>query len=362
MTYGSGLDLIRQIFSIDIVEPFLYNATWELTYFNRGRRSTENIIIEKDPDTIFANLKFYEYGGRRLEIASTRMRRSPPTPSREIEILLHRPIHAMKQRTIIMCYEEPYRTRPEGRWKDRIKLLFNEPHYLFTIRLRRCNTYFYVTPPPKLRLDFMHEESLQGLRPDEDYRIHYEPNPQGREAGRRNALFIRIEEKAFLKLLTLKVVEMLEERGYRVEQLNPPILKKDGEDIPEEETREVIEKASEEARRELKVDVNVRIRLPSALKWWFRFVWVVGLISIFASTDIKVSGAVAALIITTRSWLFYEEEIMKLAGFWFLAELIGNLVNIFLIALGSLGILPQFGYGICGWLLSVLSSLGGLDP
>jgi len=353
-----SLDVTRQVLHANIIEPFLCKMTQEYTYCNNRTSSFQSIIIIKDKDQVFGNLAFSDFKKNRLEI-NARI----PRDDFHIEVILPELFKPKFQKTITMTYDEPYRgeEKPKGKiasFKQKIRSLrlFREPEYSFRIELGEYRTYFYITPPPKLRLEFLKKSSLKELEEDSDYEIHDEPEPDGHnQARKRNALFIR-----FPDIIPKVTTQILEDMGFSA-QIPPrhriPKLTKDGEIVSPDRTNKLIQEARQKAFQSplLYTNVDVRINLSPNLKKWFYFVFAIGFLSLLFSPSIYVTGAIVALLITTRSWLFYEEDIMKGAGFWFLILLLFNVLNMGIFALGL--VFPHLKYGFFGLLLRYIFNI-----
>jgi len=228
-----------------------------------------------------------------------------------------------------------------------------EPKYDFPFSLGDWSTYVYIQPAPRLQLKL---DKIRSIIPGRISTIIGHPE-------KRNALNIRFsgfpkDTPTHQQILS----EYWKVRGVDVnlEKLPQIFVKKFQARkwwfailsllIPLEQVRglvfrhyrEEVTTVSDEIIVKRKVRVTLRQSLPGSLKSWLYVVFLVALGSAFLSASFTVSGSAIALLAITRSWLFYEEEMMKRAGYAALALFVLNFLGI--AALAVSGMVPYLAY------------------
>jgi len=360
LTEQGSAELVRSVTGITFSDPFTALLSDELTFENRTKAAISRITILKGESkmdaesTLYSNLRFFDPSKSRLELQSSR-----DGDSDKLTVILKNPLNPGEQQTIYMEYVHTFRHIEPG-LKGRLdlrtlmsRLLFREPKYDFPFFLGEWSTYVYVQPAPRLQLRI---DKIRSIIPSRISTTIGHPE-------RRNALNIRFDgfpkEKAVLEQILL---EYWKDRGVAVNTGKlPQVLVKGFEArkwwfailsrlVPLERVRgfvlrqyrNEIKTVSQEIIDKRKVRVTVRQSLPGSLKIWLYAVFTVAFGSAFLSPSLTVSASVIALLAITRSWLFYEEEMMKPAGNAALTLFILNFLGIFALAVS--GKVPYLAY------------------
>lgn len=358
-----GPDVVRSVTSISFSDPFTALLSDELTYENRTASSIDSIEIAKGEHkmdreasreaSLLANLKFFDQAKSRLELLP-----GYGAESDKLTVILKQPIQPRKQQTIYMEYAHTFRHRGpsmKGRLNPRTllsRMLFKEPKFEFPFHIGQWSTYVNVQPAPRLQLKFDKKRSTVPAI------ISTRIGPE-----QRNALNLRIDrfpknttelENILLDFWSERGVEVIpgafphfrvkkfQARKWWFAVLSFLVPRKKVKDFVFKHYQEELTTITEQIIDKREVRVRVRQSLPGSLKSWLYVVFVVALGSAFFSPSVTVSASAIALLAITRSWLFYEEEMMKPAGYAALTLFILNFLGIF--ALAVFGMAPYSAY------------------
>ena len=341
-----AVELVRRVVTVGFADPFTAQISEELTFKNSTDKSVKNVEIlkrrteaESGHNALYSNLRFYSADKNRLELLPGN------TASAGMNLVLKVQIAKDEQQTIYMEYVHSLRRTNAGLAEKMDpktiarRLLFTEPKYDFPFKLGGWSTYVFVQPAPRLLLQLDRQESIM---PAKLMQIIAEP-------PRRNALYIRfnrfptdpVEVKGLLEeywksrgiIIELKEslvrISNVERPWYRIiAKLSwIPLLNRLPQALFHRYEKEVAS-VSRSIVENRQVRTTIRQSIPSGLRFWFYLILMVGVAAGIWSPVVTVSASVIGLLAVTRSWLFYEEEMMKRAGYLFLLSLALGFTNI----------------------------------
>jgi hypothetical protein len=371
------VELKRIVLTAIFSDPDVATLRVEQTWLNpKGSPNVRKIELAMDGE-FFSNLTVHDSQNRSLEITPSDMASSPGL----IEIKAIDPIKEGALFTVFLEYTIS-RGRPASPLIREGGVLFRNPVYAFDAPLGTFTRWVYIQPPPKLLIEL---DDVASFLPGRGAitRVLEEP-PE------TNSILVKFErvEKDDLTVYAHFVQEFLRKIGFvtsvryedgkiRVDFRSP--VSKFSRLLPSRfrsvarrvlyrryterrfEDRAIAKVTAEVRKMEIKTAVvAVSLHLPRPLRAWF---WAVIALSVYVglfSPGAIISGSVITLLAVTRSWLFYEEKMMRRAGYVFAGLLVLNILNMALVLLTSK---PIAGFeepglsSIVGHLWKLVSSL-----
>lgn len=370
--------LVRHVWNATFTDPFTAQVVSELTYQNESAEPIELIEISKaiqpvqdyapgqpaPGQPLFSNLRFYSSERSRLELLQ-----SGAGELGVLRIKLPQSMREGEQRTIYMEHTyafEPERTQGSPHLLSVVpRLLFEEPEYVTVFVLPDSgSTYVFIQPAPKLSLEIDKDRSIIPESSEENGLAQVIAHPP-----LRNAIYVRYGPyPRETSGVTLMLSEYWKNRGFilapdefprtRIQRVNTRPLKwvegfarrTEGFDLllsfllsrlRRKRVRfsllrilhQKYEKRVEERSKpllEARTVISFRQTLPKGLKRWIYAVLLVGFATGLVSPEVTIDAPVVALLAVTRSWLFYEERMMKRAGYAILIAVVLNTLSMLL--------------------------------
>lgn len=333
------MELERVVTNLVFDDPYIIRVRTEQTWRNTsGSLPAQRIELERSEFAYFSNLKVFDRQGRRLEVIPSEVTKKPDLV--EIDTIDQIPPGAFY--SVYIEHTEAYENLP-----FKFALLFKKPTYSFQLPLGSFTRYIYVQPPSRVLVKLALRESfLSKLLP---YQVIDSP-------PKRNAIFLRFSRFSFtpqIEAALLKErlsrsglrgdvwladseirIEFSQARILKLLRVIPGPLKTFGDKLPligkiqkrlTIKVRRIFER--EYALRKM-ASVAVSLHLPFALRMWFWLAVIVGLIVGIAGASPIASTSAITLLAVTRSWLFYEEKMMRNAGIVFVVLLLTNIINL----------------------------------
>ena len=336
-------ELKRVVLNLTFEDPHVIKAELEQTWYNPNESDGVRMIeLAKQEHPYFSNLSVYDRQRRRLEIISSGNTRKP-------NAIIVDTIDPVKPHEYYSVYSEYFLSYDRLPLKP--TLLFEKPVYSFPLPLGDFTRYLTVKPPPKILIKLDSKGTfLSDLMP---HTIIDSP-------PKRNAVFVRFGrlnitkdlETQFLRQRLQKIqlkstVELIDGQTYV--KVRTAVLIRIAESLPgpikSQISRSRLAKLlrhhisikeerlykREDAKRK-EATVAVSLHIPGSLRAWFWTVFLFGLIIGLISPSMVASASMVTLLAVTRSWLFYEERMMRNAGVAFVGLAALNLIGFLVLA------------------------------